>query len=126
MQALIHLESIQQPPKRIEYLDSLVEKFIVPSPDNLNITSVSEREELSSIYLEVLICHFCFIIFMVQSSRLLNCWAELIMQFASICVTHVYRLHVNLIYNLANPNLIIRPNVLLSALGHCCFMFNII
>ncbi|PSS14054.1 Pre-mRNA-processing factor like [Actinidia chinensis var. chinensis] len=54
LEALIHLESIQQPPKRIEYLDSLVEKFIVPSPDNLNITSVSEREELSSIYLEFL------------------------------------------------------------------------
>ncbi|GFZ13493.1 tetratricopeptide repeat (TPR)-like superfamily protein [Actinidia rufa] len=53
-QALIHLESIQPPPKRIEYLDSLVEKFIVPSPDNLNIATVSEREELSSIYLEFL------------------------------------------------------------------------
>ncbi|PSR94890.1 Pre-mRNA-processing factor like [Actinidia chinensis var. chinensis] len=53
-QALIHLESIQPPPKRIEYLDPLVEKFIVPSPDNLNIATVSEREELSSIYLEFL------------------------------------------------------------------------
>ncbi|XP_057472520.1 pre-mRNA-processing factor 39-1-like isoform X1 [Actinidia eriantha] len=54
LEALIHLESIQPPPKRIEYLDSLVEKFIVPSPDNLNIATVSDREELSSIYLEFL------------------------------------------------------------------------
>ncbi|XP_057507970.1 pre-mRNA-processing factor 39-1-like isoform X2 [Actinidia eriantha] len=54
LEALIHLESIQPPPKRIEYLDSLVEKFLVPSPDSLNIASVSEREELSSIYLEFL------------------------------------------------------------------------
>lgn len=54
LQAMIHLESIQTLPKQIEYLDTLVEKFIVPSPDNPNIASVDEREELSSIFLEVL------------------------------------------------------------------------
>ncbi|THF99737.1 hypothetical protein TEA_001139 [Camellia sinensis var. sinensis] len=54
LEALIHLESIQQPPKQVGYLDSLVEKFLVPSPDNLNIASIAEREELSSIFLEFL------------------------------------------------------------------------
>ncbi|XAR58675.1 hypothetical protein NMG60_11014160 [Bertholletia excelsa] len=54
LEALIHLESIQPPPKQIEYLNSLVEKFIVPSPDNQNVASVAEREELSSIFLEFL------------------------------------------------------------------------
>ncbi|KAL0459358.1 UNVERIFIED_CONTAM: Pre-processing factor 39 [Sesamum latifolium] len=52
--AMIHLESIQSLPKQIEYLDSLVEKFIVPNPDNHSIASVEEREELSSIFLEFL------------------------------------------------------------------------
>lgn len=51
---MIHLESIQTLPKQIEYLDSLVEKFIVPSPDNPSVASVDEREELSSIFLEVI------------------------------------------------------------------------
>lgn len=54
MQAMIHLESIQTLPKQIEYLDSLVEKFIVPGPDNPGIASVDDREELSSIFLEVI------------------------------------------------------------------------
>ncbi|GMP90565.1 hypothetical protein CsSME_00041631 [Camellia sinensis var. sinensis] len=54
LEALIHLESIQQPPKQVGYLDSLVEKFLVPSPDNPNIASIAEREELSSIFLEFL------------------------------------------------------------------------
>ncbi|PSR73088.1 Pre-mRNA-processing factor like, partial [Actinidia chinensis var. chinensis] len=56
LEALIHLESIQPPPKQIEYLDSLVEKFIVPSPDNSIVASIAEREELSIIFLEVMIC----------------------------------------------------------------------
>ncbi|OVA14799.1 RNA-processing protein [Macleaya cordata] len=54
LEALIHLESIQPVPKRIEYLDSLVEKFIIPNPDNTNMTSTIDREELSSIFLEFL------------------------------------------------------------------------
>ncbi|KAK2978149.1 hypothetical protein RJ640_029143 [Escallonia rubra] len=52
--ALIHLESVQWLPKRIEYLDSLVEKFISPSPDNANAASIIEKEDLSSIFLEFL------------------------------------------------------------------------
>ncbi|KAG8389153.1 hypothetical protein BUALT_Bualt02G0199500 [Buddleja alternifolia] len=54
LEAMIHLESIQSLPKRIEYLDSLVGKFLVPNPENLNVASVDEREELSSIFLEFL------------------------------------------------------------------------
>ncbi|XP_042026840.1 pre-mRNA-processing factor 39-like isoform X2 [Salvia splendens] len=54
LEAMIHLESIQTLPKQIEYLDSLVEKFIVPSPENPSIASVDDREELSSIFLEFL------------------------------------------------------------------------
>ncbi|KAG9149410.1 hypothetical protein Leryth_003373 [Lithospermum erythrorhizon] len=54
LEAFIHLESIQPLPKHIDYLDSLVEKFIAPSPDNQSVASVAEREELSSIFLEFL------------------------------------------------------------------------
>ncbi|XP_042003802.1 pre-mRNA-processing factor 39-like isoform X2 [Salvia splendens] len=54
LEAMIHLESVQTLPKQTEYLDSLVEKFIVPSPDNPSIASVDDREELSSIFLEFL------------------------------------------------------------------------
>lgn len=53
LQALIHMESIQSLPKQINRLDSLVEKFIAPGPDNPNPASYIEREELSSIFLEV-------------------------------------------------------------------------
>ncbi|XP_015901156.2 pre-mRNA-processing factor 39-1 isoform X3 [Ziziphus jujuba] len=52
LEALIHFESIQSLPKQIDYLDSLVVKFIVPNPENPNVASVAEREELSSIFLE--------------------------------------------------------------------------
>ncbi|GMH30903.1 hypothetical protein Nepgr_032746 [Nepenthes gracilis] len=56
LEALLYLESIQSLPKRIEYLDSLVDKFIMPNPDNLNTTSASiaDQEELSRIFLEFL------------------------------------------------------------------------
>lgn len=54
LEVIIHLESIQSLPKRIDYLDSLVNKFMVPSPDNPGATSIIEREELSSIFLEFL------------------------------------------------------------------------
>lgn len=54
LQAIIHLESIQPQPKRIDYLDSLVDKFIVPTIDTSTVASIDEREELSSIFLEVI------------------------------------------------------------------------
>ncbi|KAL2455544.1 Tetratricopeptide repeat (TPR)-like superfamily protein [Forsythia ovata] len=54
LEALIHLESIQSLPKRIDYLDSLVDKFIVPDTDSHIVSSIAEREELSSIFLEFL------------------------------------------------------------------------
>ncbi|KAG5586973.1 hypothetical protein H5410_047407 [Solanum commersonii] len=54
LEALIHLESIQSLPKRVDLLDSLVDKFLVPSPENPNVASVDEREELSSIFMEFL------------------------------------------------------------------------
>uniref|UniRef100_A0A1D1Y9D8 Pre-mRNA-processing factor 39 n=1 Tax=Anthurium amnicola TaxID=1678845 RepID=A0A1D1Y9D8_9ARAE len=54
IEAIIHLESILPLPKRIDYLDSLVEKFISPNPDNHNAASTADREDLSSIYLEFL------------------------------------------------------------------------
>ena len=51
---MFHLESIGPLPKRIKYLDSLVEKFITPNPENPSgVASSSEREELSCIFLEV-------------------------------------------------------------------------
>ncbi|KAF3436089.1 hypothetical protein FNV43_RR23181 [Rhamnella rubrinervis] len=52
LEALIHFESIQSLPKQIDYLDSLVVKFIEPSSENPNVASIEEREELSSIFLE--------------------------------------------------------------------------
>ncbi|KAF8412047.1 hypothetical protein HHK36_004607 [Tetracentron sinense] len=51
LEAIIHRESIQSVPKRIEYLDSLV---IVPNPDISNASVTADREELSSIFLEFL------------------------------------------------------------------------
>ncbi|XP_058101436.1 pre-mRNA-processing factor 39-1-like isoform X2 [Magnolia sinica] len=54
LEAIIHLESIQSFPKRVDYLDSLVDKFVTPNLDNASMTSVTEREELSSIFLEFL------------------------------------------------------------------------
>ncbi|KAJ8443970.1 hypothetical protein Cgig2_020816 [Carnegiea gigantea] len=54
LEALIYLESIQSLPKQIDYIDSLVEKFIAPGRDHTDAASVLEREELSNIYLEFL------------------------------------------------------------------------
>ncbi|CAN0897658.1 Pre-mRNA-processing factor 39-1 [Linum grandiflorum] len=48
--AFIHLESIMSLPKRIDHLDSLVDKFIAPSSEST--ASAAEREELSCIFLE--------------------------------------------------------------------------
>ncbi|XP_057534022.1 pre-mRNA-processing factor 39-1 [Amaranthus tricolor] len=54
LEALLYLESIQSPPKRIDYIDSLVEKYLTPTPESSDAASILEREELSSIYLEFL------------------------------------------------------------------------
>ncbi|KAJ8467807.1 hypothetical protein OPV22_030359 [Ensete ventricosum] len=54
LEAVIHLESIQPLPKRVDYLDSLVEKFITPNPENPNLASTIDREEISCIFLEFL------------------------------------------------------------------------
>lgn len=53
MQAVIHLETFLPQPKRIDYIDSLVDNFILTSLDSVNAASASEREELSCIFLEV-------------------------------------------------------------------------
>ncbi|CAN8295709.1 unnamed protein product [Cochlearia groenlandica] len=54
LEALIHFETIQPPPRQIAYLESLVEKVIKPNADTHNVASSSEREELSLIYIEFL------------------------------------------------------------------------
>jgi hypothetical protein len=53
LQALIHFEAIQTLPKRIDYLESLVVKFIVSDLESSNVASPGDREELSCIFLEV-------------------------------------------------------------------------
>ncbi|EEF35824.1 Pre-mRNA-processing protein prp39, putative [Ricinus communis] len=54
LEAFIHIESIQSLPKRIDYLDSLVDKFVMPNSDSLSAASATDREELSCIFLEFL------------------------------------------------------------------------
>ncbi|XP_020867264.1 pre-mRNA-processing factor 39 isoform X3 [Arabidopsis lyrata subsp. lyrata] len=54
VESLIHFETIQPPPRQIDYLEPLVEKVIKPDADAQNIASASEREELSLIYIEFL------------------------------------------------------------------------
>ncbi|XP_041006891.1 pre-mRNA-processing factor 39-like isoform X3 [Juglans microcarpa x Juglans regia] len=54
LEALIHFEAIQSLPKRINYLDSLVVKFIVPDLESPNVAGPADREELSCIFLEFL------------------------------------------------------------------------
>ncbi|XP_038717742.1 pre-mRNA-processing factor 39-like isoform X2 [Tripterygium wilfordii] len=54
LEALIHFESIQPSSKQIDYLDSLVDKFILPSTDSSNPASAVEKEEISSIFIEFL------------------------------------------------------------------------
>ena len=53
LQAVIFLESIFPSEKRIDLLDSLVEKFLTPEPTQGELASVSDKEEISSIFLEV-------------------------------------------------------------------------
>lgn len=54
LEALIYMESIQSPPKRIEYIDPLVDKFISSGHDSSDAAAIHEKEELSSIYVEFL------------------------------------------------------------------------
>ena len=67
IQALIHFEAIQSTAKRIDYLDSLVEKVIVPNTEKATVVSASTREELSSIFFEVhyetSVCIFLLLVF---------------------------------------------------------------
>jgi hypothetical protein len=53
LQAVIHLESIFPCEKRIEFLDSLVEKFVTPESSQGELASLVDKEEISSIFLEV-------------------------------------------------------------------------
>lgn len=50
LEALIHFETILPPPRQINYLESLVDKYIAPNSDG----SAADREDLSSIFLEFL------------------------------------------------------------------------
>ncbi|KAH0854912.1 hypothetical protein HID58_031375 [Brassica napus] len=54
MEALIFFETILPPPRKIEYLDPLIENLIKPNVDTQNTASSTEREELSLIYIEFL------------------------------------------------------------------------
>ncbi|KAJ4878809.1 Tetratricopeptide repeat (TPR)-like superfamily protein [Raphanus sativus] len=54
MEALIFFETILPPPRKIEYLDPLVENLIKPNVDTQNTPSSTEREEISLIYIEFL------------------------------------------------------------------------
>lgn len=55
LQAVIFLESIFQSEKRIDLLESLVEKFLAAEQTQGELASLSDKEELSSIYLEVML-----------------------------------------------------------------------
>lgn len=46
-------------PKRIDHLDTLVKKFIIPNTDSPDTASIAEREDVSTIFLEVKILRFC-------------------------------------------------------------------
>eukprot|EP00252_Welwitschia_mirabilis_P000384 TRINITY_DN103_c0_g1_i5.p1 TRINITY_DN103_c0_g1~~TRINITY_DN103_c0_g1_i5.p1 ORF type:complete len:582 (+),score=146.49 TRINITY_DN103_c0_g1_i5:415-2160(+) len=50
----IHLATISLDPGRIEYLDSIIDKILLPKSDGSYGLSVVDREELSSIFLEFL------------------------------------------------------------------------
>ncbi|KAM0871484.1 hypothetical protein ACQ4PT_039374 [Festuca glaucescens] len=56
LEAVIFLESVFPSEKRIDFLDSLVEKFLTPEPTPTQgeLASVSDKEEISSIFLEFL------------------------------------------------------------------------
>ncbi|AQL08879.1 Tetratricopeptide repeat (TPR)-like superfamily protein [Zea mays] len=54
LEAVIHLESIFPCEKRIDFLDSLVEKFVTPESSQGEVASLVDKEEISSIFLEFL------------------------------------------------------------------------
>ncbi|PKA53850.1 hypothetical protein AXF42_Ash011330 [Apostasia shenzhenica] len=54
LEAAIHLESILPLPKRIEYLDLLIERFVTPNADNVCMANTTDREDISCIFLEFL------------------------------------------------------------------------
>ncbi|XP_066398056.1 pre-mRNA-processing factor 39-1-like isoform X2 [Miscanthus floridulus] len=54
LEAVIHLESIFPCEKRIEFLGSLVEKFVTPESSQGEVASLVDKEEISSIFLEFL------------------------------------------------------------------------
>lgn len=54
LEASIHLESILPFPKRIEYIDLLVENFITPNAENCDMASTTDREDISCTFLEFL------------------------------------------------------------------------
>ena len=55
LEAVIHLESILPCEKRIDLLDSLVEKFVTHESSHGEGSSLVDKEEISSIFLEVII-----------------------------------------------------------------------
>ncbi|KAG1354030.1 hypothetical protein COCNU_07G001420 [Cocos nucifera] len=73
LEAVIHLESIQPSPKHVDYLDSLVEKFIMPNPDHSNMASTTDREEISSIFLEPALIMQKVIMLIVQGVSWYHC-----------------------------------------------------
>uniref|UniRef100_J3LLA6 Suppressor of forked domain-containing protein n=1 Tax=Oryza brachyantha TaxID=4533 RepID=J3LLA6_ORYBR len=54
LEAIMQLESIFPSEKRIEFLDSLVEKFLMAEPTEGEATSLADKEDISSIFLEFL------------------------------------------------------------------------
>ncbi|GLT41307.1 hypothetical protein SLA2020_153820 [Shorea laevis] len=54
LEALMHFETILPPPRRIDYLDSLVDKFLVLSSDNPSTASTADKEDISGIFMEFL------------------------------------------------------------------------
>ncbi|XP_020220357.1 pre-mRNA-processing factor 39 isoform X4 [Cajanus cajan] len=56
LEALLHFEAMQPLPKRvdIDFLESCVVKFIMPNSESPGVASATDREELSSIFLEFL------------------------------------------------------------------------
>ncbi|KAH9729132.1 tetratricopeptide repeat (TPR)-like superfamily protein [Citrus sinensis] len=54
LEALIHFESIQSSPKQIDFLEQLVEKFLMSNSDSPSTANAAEREELSCVFLEFL------------------------------------------------------------------------
>ncbi|RDX61578.1 Pre-mRNA-processing factor 39, partial [Mucuna pruriens] len=56
LEALLHFEAIQPVPKQvdIDFLEAWVVKFIMPNSESPGVASATEREELSSIFLEFL------------------------------------------------------------------------